>query len=82
MSQLLVRDIDAALVRKLKRRAAENGVSTEEEHRRILKEVLSRSDNGKPSLIEFLVSTEGEVSPEIELDLSRSRKIESRDTEL
>lgn len=80
MSQLLVRDIDEALVRKLKRRAAEHGVSAEEEHRRILKEALSRSDNGKPNLIEYLASPEATVAPEIELDLERSRKIESRDT--
>ena len=82
MRQLLVRDVDELLVRKLKRRAAEHGVSTEEEHRRILKEVLTRPDNGKPSLIEFLVSEEGEVNPKVELDLSRSREHESRDTGL
>lgn len=82
MAQLLVRDIEESLVRKLKHRAVTHGISAEEEHRRILREVLLRPDDGKPSLIEFLVSPDGEVSPEVELDLSRSRRAESRDTGL
>jgi antitoxin FitA len=40
MAQLLVRGIDDDLVRALKLRAARNGNSTEEEHRRILREML------------------------------------------
>ena len=82
MAQLLVRDIDETLVYKLKRRAVEHGVSAEEEHRRILREVLSRPDSGKPSLIEFLTSPDGEASPQVELDLERSREVEDRDTGL
>ena len=80
MAQLLVRDLDESLVRKLKHRAVEHGVSAEEEHRRILKEVLLRPEEKKPTLIEFLMSSEGEVWPEIELDLRRSRDPEARDT--
>ena len=80
MAQLLVRDIDEALVRKLKHRAVEHGVSAEEEHRRILREVLSRPSSGKQSLIKFLTSTAGAVNPDIELDLERSRDVEDRDT--
>lgn len=41
MAQLLVRGLDEELVRRLKTRAAENGVSAEEEHRRILRAALS-----------------------------------------
>ncbi len=82
MPQLLVRDLDSSLVNKLKRRAADHGVSAEEEHRRILKEVLSRPDSQKPSLIEFLLSEKNAVLPEVELDLERSREIEHRDTGL
>ncbi|MFQ3224475.1 MAG: plasmid stability protein [Lentimonas sp.] len=78
MSQLLVRKVDPQTIRKLKARASAHGVSTEEEHRRILREALSRPSNGKPSLIEFLSTTE--VAPEVELDLTRSRDIEERDT--
>ncbi len=82
MAQLLVRDIDESLVRKLKRRAREHGVSAEEEHRRILKETLARPARGKRSLVEFLLSPEGTVAPDVSLDLSRSRNTEERDTEL
>ena len=79
MAQLLVRDIDETLVHKLKRRAVEHGVSAEEEHRRILIEALARKEDGKPNLIAFLLSEEGEASADVELDLERSRDGEERD---
>ena len=40
MAQLLVRNLEDDLVRILKKRAGEHGVSVEEEHRRILREAL------------------------------------------
>ena len=40
MAQLLVRDIESDVVRKLKLRAARNGRSAEAEHREILREAL------------------------------------------
>ena len=40
MAQLLVRNLEEELVRHLKKRAGEHGVSVEEEHRRILREAL------------------------------------------
>jgi len=40
MAQLLVRNLDNEVLRQLKKRAGEHGVSVEEEHRRILREVL------------------------------------------
>jgi plasmid stability protein len=44
MPQLIVRNVEERLVRKLKERAGRHGVSMEEEHRRILREsLLSRS---------------------------------------
>lgn len=82
MGQLLVRDIEDALVAKLKRSAASQGLSAEELHRRILREALSRPANRKPSLIEFLSSSGGEVAPGIELDLERSRELDSREIDL
>jgi plasmid stability protein len=82
MAQLLVRDLEQSLVRKLRLRAAAHGVSAEEEHRRILREALARSELGKPSLIEFLCSPEGEAAPKWELELTRDREIENRDIEL
>ncbi len=44
MAQLLVRNISDALAKTLKQRAAEHGISAEEEHRRILQEALAGSD--------------------------------------
>lgn len=44
MAQLLVRNISDALVKRLKVRAAERGVSAEEEHRRILADALAEAD--------------------------------------
>ena len=41
MAQLIVRNLDAELVRVLKRRAAEKGHSAEAEHRAILKAALA-----------------------------------------
>ena len=40
MAQLIVRNLDEELVLRLKRRAAANGRSTEEEHRQLLRQAL------------------------------------------
>lgn len=40
MAQLIVRNLEDDLVRLLKHRAAEHGVSAEEEHRRLLRRAL------------------------------------------
>jgi plasmid stability protein len=56
MPQLLVRKVEEKLVRKLKERAGQHGVSMEEEHRRILREALLASSKRKPSFKEFLLS--------------------------
>ena len=40
MAQLVVRNLESDLIRRLKQRAAEQGVSAEEEHRRILRRAL------------------------------------------
>ena len=55
MAQLLVRNVDDELVRKLKARAGRHGVSVEEEHRRILRDALSASPK-KLSFKEHLLS--------------------------
>ncbi|MEI6178973.1 MAG: DNA-binding protein [Verrucomicrobiota bacterium] len=41
MAQLIVRNLEDEVVRRLKRRAGEHGVSVEEEHRKILREALA-----------------------------------------
>jgi antitoxin FitA len=43
MAQLLVRDLEPEVVQALKRRAAEEGTSVEEAHRRLLREVLLKT---------------------------------------
>jgi plasmid stability protein len=40
MAQLIVRNVEQKIVRRLKQRAGEHGVSMEEEHRRILRATL------------------------------------------
>ena len=47
MAQLLVRNLEAELVRKLKLRAASRGRSAEAEHREILREALKARRKGK-----------------------------------
>ena len=54
MPQLIVRNLEEAVVRQLKKRAGEHGVSMEEEHRRILRDVLV-PEKKEPSFKEFLM---------------------------
>ena len=54
MAQLIVRNLDEDLVRRLKRRAQRDDVSMEEEHRRILRAALEREGDG--SFKDFLLS--------------------------
>ena len=50
VAQLIVRNLDEDLVQRLKRRAAANGRSTEEEHRQLLRQVLRREGFAKALL--------------------------------
>ena len=57
MHQLLVRDIEAAVVRKLRSSAAAQGISVEEAHRRLLRSALVGNNPGpKRNFIEYLRS--------------------------
>jgi plasmid stability protein len=56
MAQLIVRKIDEKIVNRLKRRAAKHGVSMEEEHRRILREILQPLPKPKMNFKEFLLT--------------------------
>jgi len=42
---------------------------------------LSPPDEEKPSLIEFLTSSDGEAAPDLELDLERSRDLDSTEVD-
>ncbi len=56
MPQLLVRDIEPLIVKKLRSRAAAEGVSVEEAHRRLLRSVLLGSPAPQKNFIEYLQS--------------------------
>ena len=56
MPQLIVRQIEEKVVKKLKERAGQHGVSMEEEHRRILRAALVGVSKKKPSFKEHLLS--------------------------
>jgi plasmid stability protein len=53
MPQILIRKLDQAVIRKLRARAADEGVSAEEEARRILRKSLLRDVPVMP-LLDFL----------------------------
>jgi plasmid stability protein len=55
MAQLIVRNLDENIVKRLRRRAAEHGRSVEAEHREILREALSTKRREK-SLKELLMA--------------------------
>lgn len=66
MGQLLVRKVDDSLIAVLKRRAAKHGISTEEEHRRVLAQCLQAEMTEEQqekafnrSFVAHLLSTEG-----------------------
>jgi plasmid stability protein len=63
MRQLIVRQIEEKVVKKLKARAGLHGISMEEEHRRILREALLGKGEKRPSFKEFLL-TMPDVGPD------------------
>ena len=77
MTQLLVRNLEPMVIKRLKERARLHGVAVEEEHRRILREVCLAPVQ-KVSLINFLRNPDNDASPAVELSVERSRHIESR----
>ena len=50
MAELLVRDVEPAIVARLKQRAAEHRRSLEDEHRAILRDVLLTGDQTAPAM--------------------------------
>ena len=55
MPQLIVREIEEKVVKKLKARAGLHGVSMEEEHRRILREALLGKAHSQLPFKEYLL---------------------------
>jgi plasmid stability protein len=56
MPQLIVRQIEEKVVKKLKQQAGARGVSMEEEHRRILRESLLGKEGKRTSFKEALLA--------------------------
>ncbi len=54
MAQLIVRRLEAEVVAKLRERAARRGVSTEEEHRQILRQAVLGTRSRRASLKDLL----------------------------
>jgi plasmid stability protein len=72
MSQLLVRDLEPAIVRKLRSQAAALGVSVEEAHRRLLRAALLGDTPGpKDNFIAYLRSAP--TGDDIEFPRSQDR---------
>jgi plasmid stability protein len=72
MSQLLVRDLEPAIVRKLRSQAAALGISVEEAHRRLLRAALFGDTPGpKDNFIAYLRS----VPSGEDIDFPRSNEL-------
>lgn len=55
MPRLLVRDLEVGVIRQLRRRAAAEGVSVEEAHRRLLRSALpGGADEPRENFIDYL----------------------------
>jgi len=64
MPQLVVRNIEEKVVRKLRSRAARDGVSMEEEHRRILRTALLEHGKQGKTFADYLVAIPQAVEKE------------------
>ena len=83
MAQLLVRNISELLAKTLKQRAAEHGISAEEEHRRILQNALAPEAavmDEKRSLFDDIREL-GRIAPDFEFGTDR-REWSRREGEL
>jgi plasmid stability protein len=79
MAQLIVRKLEDKIVRKLKERAAKDGVSMEEETRRILRgSLLEKKVKPKMSLLDYL-STMPNVGEDSDFRIPREDKLREVD---
>lgn len=71
MPQLIVRKLESAVVRRLRSRAAAEGISVEEAHRRVLRQaLLGEPAAPQKNFLEYL-----QAMPEVDLPLARSRDL-------
>ena len=72
MPQLLVRNLEPAVFKKLRRSAATQGVSVEEAHRRLLRSALTGSMT--PPAADFLAYLRS-IPPDEEIEFPRQRDL-------
>jgi plasmid stability protein len=71
MPQLIVRQLETAVVRRLRSRAAAEGVSVEEAHRRVLRQaLLGQQSPARRNFVEYL-----QAMPDVDLPLARPRDL-------
>lgn len=71
MPQLIVRNLENAVVRRLRSRAAAEGVSVEEAHRRVLRQaLLGDSTSPRKNFLDYL-----RAMPDVDLPLARARDL-------
>ena len=72
MPQLIVRNLDEAVVKKLRQRAASAGISVEEAHRRLLRDTLLRPGHeSRPSSLKEHLSGMPAVGEDSDFTLAR-----------
>ncbi|MBW7894269.1 MAG: DNA-binding protein [Opitutaceae bacterium] len=75
MPQLLVRNLEPAVVRKLRRQAAAAGLSMEEAHRRLLRKVLLEGEAGSAQdFLSYLRSIPGGDAGEFSRSADKPRR--------
>ena len=77
MPQLLVRKIEPAIVKELRKRAFDQGISVEEAHRRLLHTaLLSEQPSAGTDFLTYLQSIPEDDSIEFDRDRSHPREVE------
>jgi antitoxin FitA len=75
MAQLIVRNLDEAIVARLRQRAAKHGRSTEAEHREILREALLAAGPRRSLKEHLLAMPDAGRDEEFARRLDRPRKV-------
>ena len=76
MATLIVRNVDAGLVKQLRYKAVEHGRSAEEEHREILRKAFEEKRTEVPDFKSLLMAMPSGSGDLFERDRSTGRKVE------
>ena len=75
MASLIVRNLEDAVVEKLKEEATRQKISTEEAHRRLLRRVLLEQPEGKPMSFHDFLLTMPDFPDEYEVFFERQKDL-------